>query len=286
MQLMRRVVIQRMHRGAARLILLALVCTTSVLLGCSGGVTLRSSDGQTKLTYHCDSIVPQASSPAERQLIGNEALRLSAEAKRSVDPSRVLFLADAQVESGPTGVEIAVVESLCEDLGRLPDRETPSMPLVFPATGATAPQFEAPLVDRSFLQGRERSLVSLDGLQDSVVVLYFWASWCAPCVAHLAELGQLARDYQSRGVAFYGVLSEETAPAQALELLEENNAIELTPILDENRNISQAYGTFGVPWMFVLDRTGKLVGRCTGCDYTGWDDAGVRIRLDSLLEES
>jgi thiol-disulfide isomerase/thioredoxin len=273
----------RMHGSANCHLMLLLISAAVWFTGCSEGVTIRSRDGATQLTYRCDDIRPHASTQAERQLVGNEALRLSTEAKREGNTSRILKLADARVASGPRGLETAVVELICEDMGRLPQRDVSPGPSAFPAAGATAPAFEAPLVNSAYLSGREREVVSSDGLRDSVVVLYFWASWCVPCIAHLGALGQLARDYRPRGVAIYGVLSQETAPARALRLLEEHNAKELTSILDENRRMSEAYGTFGVPWMFVLDRSGRLAGRCTGCDYAGWDDASLRARLDSLL---
>src|SRR5512134_1586610 len=41
--------------------------------------------------------------------------------------------------------------------------------------------------------------------QGRLLVLNFWATWCAPCVEEMPELQKIERDYASRGVAVVGL---------------------------------------------------------------------------------
>ena len=63
--------------------------------------------------------------------------------------------------------------------------------------GTKAPEFTLPDLD-----GRP---VSLSKYQGKVVILDFWASWCAPCVAELPVFQALQEKYGDKGFAMVGV---------------------------------------------------------------------------------
>jgi len=47
--------------------------------------------------------------------------------------------------------------------------------------------------------------VDLSRFKGRVLVVNFWATWCAPCVEEMPELQQIAREYSGRGVTVIGV---------------------------------------------------------------------------------
>ena len=61
--------------------------------------------------------------------------------------------------------------------------------------------------------------LSTDAWPHKVLVVNFWASWCAPCVAEAPTLAQVARDLAPRGVRFLGVdfRNDDRGNAQAFE---------------------------------------------------------------------
>ena len=57
-------------------------------------------------------------------------------------------------------------------------------------------------------EGRPQTLGQFQG---KVVVLNFWATWCAPCREEMPAFTRLYSRWSSRGVQFVGVSSEEAA---------------------------------------------------------------------------
>lgn len=113
-----------------------------------------------------------------------------------------------------------------------------------PAPGFTLVTFHGPAV-------------ALDDLRGDVVVLNFWASWCAPCADEADDLEQLWRRFKDRDVRFLGVDYVDTeGPARAY-LAEHDVTYPNGP--DLGSRISDRYGITGVPETFVIDRRGRIV---------------------------
>ncbi|MDT7571010.1 MAG: hypothetical protein QOE05_1184 [Actinomycetota bacterium] len=55
--------------------------------------------------------------------------------------------------------------------------------------------------------------LDIDSLKGKVVVVNFWASWCAPCRAESPRLAKVANDTASLGVTFVGVDFKDTRSA-------------------------------------------------------------------------
>ena len=85
-----------------------------------------------------------------------------------------------------------------------------------PASSAAASVGAAPaaLFAASFrdTEGRSRSLGEFHG---KVVVLNFWATWCAPCREEMPAFQRLQERWGERGVQFVGISAEEGAKVAA-----------------------------------------------------------------------
>ncbi len=58
---------------------------------------------------------------------------------------------------------------------------------------------------------------TLDTWSGKVVVLNFWATWCAPCTAEMPTLEALWRAYRDRGLVVVGVSVDRGAPATLID---------------------------------------------------------------------
>jgi peroxiredoxin len=111
--------------------------------------------------------------------------------------------------------------------------------------GKRAPDFT--IVDGS------RSL-SLDRYRGKVVVLNFWASWCAPCVEEIPSLNAL----QSRmpQVVVLGVSTDEDASAYQQFLTD--HRVTFPTIRDGTQHSNELFGTYRFPETYIIDQQGRI----------------------------
>lgn len=107
------------------------------------------------------------------------------------------------------------------------------------------------------VHGRPQALSQWRG---QVVVLNFWASWCAPCREEMPDFVALRTQYRAHGVEFVGIAVDQPAPvAQFLQRLPVNYPI----LIGEGaahrlaRQLGNPSGA--LPYTIVLDRSGKVV---------------------------
>lgn len=99
--------------------------------------------------------------------------------------------------------------------------------------------------------------LTLTDLRGKVVVLNFWASWCAPCRAEAPTLEATWNRYKGRGVVFVGVAYTDTERG-ALAFLKEFG-ITYPNGLDLGTKISEHYRIQGIPETFFINRNGDIV---------------------------
>jgi cytochrome c biogenesis protein CcmG/thiol:disulfide interchange protein DsbE len=127
----------------------------------------------------------------------------------------------------------------------------PSQP---PQVGSPVPDFQLTALDGSPMK--------LADYRGEVVVLNFFASWCAPCREEAAELEQTWRDHQDGGVQFLGIAYQDAA-SKAQAFLAEFD-VSYPSAIDPGDRTARAYGVTGVPETFVLDQQGQLVRHFVG----------------------
>ena len=99
--------------------------------------------------------------------------------------------------------------------------------------------------------------ISLKELEDKVVVLNFWASWCKPCEEEAADLETAWRIYEPRGdVVFLGVDYVDTE-TEAMVYLEKFD-ITYPNGPDLRTEISQTFRIRGVPETYIIGKDGRL----------------------------
>lgn len=146
---------------------------------------------------------------------------------------------------------VVLAVALADRFGR--DPTLVSSPLI----GQPAPAFELPALD-----GPEQ--IALSDMRGQVVVVNFWASWCLACRAEHDDLTSTAAAFEDRGVVFVGVDYQDD-PQSAVAFLDELGwGSNYSYLEDAGSRTAIAYGVFGVPETFFIDREGVVVGKITG----------------------
>lgn len=120
------------------------------------------------------------------------------------------------------------------------------------AVGDIAPEFS--------LRNAKDSLLSLSSLRGKVVLLDFWASWCAPCRAGNPGLVRLYNKYKSKGFEVLGV-SIDSKKAAWLKAVAQDH-IRYKQVNDPagwNSPVAENYGINQIPTSLLLDREGKII---------------------------
>ena len=104
--------------------------------------------------------------------------------------------------------------------------------------------------------------VTLSKLRGQIVVINFWASWCAECQAEQAALDQTWQQFQDSGVIVIGVNFEDSAGAARGYVRSED--VTYPVVEDAGSKTALAYGLRGVPETFVVNRSGSIVNHVIG----------------------
>ena len=109
------------------------------------------------------------------------------------------------------------------------------------------------------LKGLDGAMHRLAEWKGKVIMLNFWASWCAPCQAEIRDFIRLQSEYGGQGLQVVGLGLDE-----ARKLKNVNRTLGINyPVLvadpGSDRKLLAAWGnsTGVVPYTVVIDRTGK-----------------------------
>ena len=103
--------------------------------------------------------------------------------------------------------------------------------------------------------------VSLSDYRGKVVLLDFWATYCAPCVQALPELQALHAKNAARGFAVVGVTVDDRAP---LVQKATSRAKVAYPILKATPEVWNAYKVNALPSLILVGRDGNIIKRYGG----------------------
>lgn len=102
--------------------------------------------------------------------------------------------------------------------------------------------------------------VDLRGLRGQVVLLNFWATWCAPCIEEMPSLEALQQALPQ--VKVVAVATDEDAASYQAYM--GRRAIPLFTVFDASQSSNTLYGTFRFPESYVIDKGGVIRRKYVG----------------------
>ncbi len=158
----------------------------------------------------------------------------------------------------PAGLAAAIALAATLGFGSADERPEPRGAVQhFTYTEPSRPVPPTPFVDQA------GAAVSLSDFRGGVVLVNFWATWCAPCIREMPALDRLQA---ALGGDRFTVLlvSIDRDGAKVAPFLERLGLTQLRTHLDPKRKLSRALAVVGLPTSILIDRTGLEVGRVQG----------------------
>ena len=166
-------------------------------------------------------------------------------------------------------IPVVLLASLALGLAACTSSDAPSNEATAGTIGGGAPG-EAPS-SSSLGEAPDFTLPTLAGdslrlsdLRGQIVLLNFWATWCAPCIQEIPELIALHDELNPHGFTVVGVSLDEEG-SDFVKLFTERFGITYPLPLDEEGTVSEAYGgVWALPTTYVIDPEGQIIQRVIG----------------------
>jgi len=139
------------------------------------------------------------------------------------------------------------------------------------------------LAPRFTLRNLKGNFDSLESYRGQVVVLNFWATWCAPCRVEMPSFEKLYRRYRSEGVTVLAVTMDKSATLQIKSFIDEYG-LSFPILLDSKGEVERLYPSMTVPFTYVIDRNGRVVARVDGAK--NWESKETFEAIEYLLKKS
>lgn len=120
-------------------------------------------------------------------------------------------------------------------------------------------ELSAPEITAKNPEGKSLSLSTLKG---NVVLIDFWASWCAPCRKENPNVVKLYNKYHSKGFDIFSVSLDQDATAWKTAIQKDgllwNNHV--SDLMGWQSPLVKQYGIQGIPYTVLINKDGKIVG--------------------------
>lgn len=138
-----------------------------------------------------------------------------------------------------------------------------------------------PAPDVEFLDAAGETL-TLAVFRGKVVLVNFWATWCAPCVREMPSLDRLKAKIDDPDFEIVAISEDRKGAEVAIPFLEKLGIENFTSHFDTRMKLARAFGLVGMPTTYLIDRDGNIVGSLSGT--AEWDSPEAVALVRELLD--
>ena len=121
----------------------------------------------------------------------------------------------------------------------------------------------------------------LSELKGRVIVVSFWATWCAPCREEMPTLEALASGMEGRGLAVLTIATGRNSPQGITRFFAEAGVETLPRHTDPGGALARTMGVMGLPVTLILDPEGREIARLIG--EADWNAPDAHAILEALM---
>jgi peroxiredoxin len=148
-----------------------------------------------------------------------------------------------------------------------------------PAAGSLHEWIGTPAPDFSLKTLSGKATISLHDYKGKIVLLDFWASWCAPCQRSLPELQTLEEQYENLKILAISIDDKEENAREFMK----RQQLDLTVLFDEKKFVAETYDIEDMPSALLIDQDGVIRFVLSG--YTEKHLPELKREIDKLILE-
>jgi peroxiredoxin len=151
-------------------------------------------------------------------------------------------------------------------------------PLLFEEMGIVAPKTSkiAPGFKLNNIRGGTTQLSDFKG---KIVLVNFWATWCAACMEEMASMQKLYDDLKKHDVEIVAISIDRWNEDRIIEYADKNK-LNFHILRDPDQKVRKQYYIMGLPTSYLIDADGKIRGYVSGART--WDSLASQNALLSL----
>lgn len=131
------------------------------------------------------------------------------------------------------------------------------------------------------LQDFDGKRITAADLRGNILVLDFWATWCAPCIKEIPIFNQLQEKYAAKRVKVIGV-TMASGPAEEVKPFTVRHNMRYSILIGDDEQ-SYDFNVFAFPTTFVVTRDLKIYKKYIGVGPT--KNAQIEADIQKLLEQ-
>ena len=132
------------------------------------------------------------------------------------------------------------------------------------------------------LKSMDGKTVSTDTLSNNgkPIIIDFFATWCKPCNRELTAISEVYEDWQEEtGVKLIAVSIDQAQNINKVKPLVDNHGWPYEVLLDPNSEFKRALGIQMIPYVLIVDGSGKIVYR-----HNGYTDGAEQELIEKVRE--
>jgi len=115
----------------------------------------------------------------------------------------------------------------------------------------------------------DNKVINLKEFKGSLVIVNFWATWCAPCREEMPSLDNLQKHKAFKNLKIFPINVGQENIQKSIKFFEELNIENLDIYYDEGINLAKIFSLRGLPTSVIINKNGEEFARIVGSiDFT------------------
>ena len=147
----------------------------------------------------------------------------------------------------------------------------------------TSAQFgKAPPLKFQMADGGEASIQKF--LDDGLLLIDYWALWCAPCLKEMPHLNKLQNDFKDEGITILAVNLDSERSVSKVKSYVRSKGYTLPVALDPSQETYRLLNGIVMPYSVLIDQLGSILYRHSG--YVPGDERILKEKIEEAIQSS